>query len=77
MKENKLLIASVAVMIAAMAWSVIATTACVMLDRQKEELTISVNDCQADNQYLRQDTAWMMDQIRKDIQFLEQLRDAR
>jgi hypothetical protein len=38
MKENKLLIAVIAVMIAAVIWAIIATTGCVMLDTQKQEL---------------------------------------
>lgn len=46
MKENKLLIAAVAVMIAAIAWSIIATTGCVMLDRQKDELKQMLTHCQ-------------------------------
>jgi hypothetical protein len=38
MKDNKVLIAAIAVMITAVLWAIIATTACTMLDMQKQEL---------------------------------------
>jgi hypothetical protein len=74
-------------MIAAILWSIIATTGCVMLDRQKDELKEMLIHCQDScrgcleetellqgrNAALKVDTTWMREHIRRDIEFLNKL----